>query len=76
MKQSIIVVNDAMVDENGNALKEARILPDALMVHSDFVDKLIEGMNGIFKKKDFSILNSVQYKEHLNETYPDKTKRP
>lgn len=77
MKKSIpgiIVKNPKMVDEEGNPQKEAAILPHAIMIHPDMVDMLLEGMDGMFGLDDFKIMTTEEYRDFINETYPDKTK--
>lgn len=74
MQQNIIVLNSLMVDEQKKPIQEAAILLDALMVHPDLQEKLIEGMVGIFGKKEFKIMTTTEYKEYLNATYSDAAK--
>lgn len=71
----IIVKNPEMVDKNGKPEKSASIMPNAIMVHPDMIKKLLEGMNGMFNKNDFQIMSTQEYKEYLNETYPDKKEK-
>lgn len=75
MKESIpgiVVKNPEMVDEEGNPKKEAAILPHAIMIHPDIIDMLLEGMDGMFGLDDFKVMTTEEYKDYINEAYPDK----
>lgn len=75
MIPAIVIVNPEMVDPDGNPLNEARILPHAMMVHPNMLNKLLEGFKGAFDLDEFKIMTPKEYKEHAEVIYNELQKR-